>query len=236
MNIFKINIHDCLFNNEIESMIKHSKYTMNDIANVYCIVNIDYWRDGKTYSVVSLDQIVLMNNPCIYKYMYRVGWCDDYYGTSAYGLELPYNDEPMILIMFNDNNFIIGRYGSTEFGYQEYVYYLNNDYRVDEHILDDIKESDIPIHNMTILHNNIHSANDICTVLCNRKDDIISGNIPYMGDYMKYYIHINSESECDAIINKQDTLTESMDALTERINTLIKLMDTMINKLNVSSQ
>lgn len=78
-----------------------------------------------------IKSVIYSPEESLYRYMYEPEYCDNYYGNKRYCIQLPIlNDDCVynyIIILLENDNVILGRYGVTEFGYELSKCYYDDD-------------------------------------------------------------------------------------------------------------
>lgn len=100
-----------------EQYFRHAK-------KIFAVVSTMFNYDNVKKNLMTPDLSFVINSfdDSLLKYMYKAEYCDNYYGNNKYSIELPIlydnHEYNYILILLDNGNVIIGRYGTTEFGYE----------------------------------------------------------------------------------------------------------------------
>lgn len=136
IKIYNLDTKDELLWNEVENLLqdnelwdgydydyldryyRHAKRIYAVTTKMHNFNHIKYGNQKKLWSS-AIKLVIYSPEESLYRYMYEPEYCDNYYGYESYCIQIPIHDDYCyIIILLENDNVIIGRYGVTEFGYE----------------------------------------------------------------------------------------------------------------------
>lgn len=178
-----------------------------------------------------IKSVIYSPEESLYRYMYEPEYCDNYYGHKRYCIQLPFLNDSYnyIIILLENDNVILGRYGVTEFGYELDKCYYDNDIKqvpfdkLDEPykslIIEKLLEEKKQGHNMEIFHfiNDLILSNKISYSSLTIEEKNYISSLEYE-DRKKAYIELqnkNAEEEID--IDPQESIVAKQENIEDKI-------------------